>query len=220
MQTPGQRFAPWALGVQELDTHSSWAQMSPEPPGQCSVPLGWEPRLPCAWGWPWGGLDGGRRGILAQFNNSTALWEPEMCLTYIEPRALRAQSIHWQQRGHSVGEDLPPCSQPGSPLGATGAGSTGAVLGEGPRQQLLLHAVPASLSCVLHAQQPWHSVTRPLDTYFGLFSCFCASGRERCCVVCALRTPLSDAHKGLAAGKSKGAQLGSAAPFTSPDGAC
>lgn len=76
---------------------------------------------------------GGEGGTLAQFNNSVVLWEPAMCLTYIEPRALRAQSIHWQQRDHRVGEDLPPCLPTACqdlPLGATGAGSTGAVLGE------------------------------------------------------------------------------------------
>lgn len=45
----------------------------------------------------------GEGGILVHFNNLMAVPEPAMCLTYIQPRALRTQSIHWQERKRSSG---------------------------------------------------------------------------------------------------------------------
>lgn len=45
----------------------------------------------------------GEGGILVHFNNLMAVPEPAMCLTYIQPRALRTQLIHWQERKRSSG---------------------------------------------------------------------------------------------------------------------
>lgn len=165
----------------------------------------------------------GEGGILAQFNNSVALWEPAMCLTYIEPRALRAQSIHWQQRDHRVGEDLPPCL-PAASQDLLWEPQEPAAPGLCWVKQLLLPAVPLHPSLVSSTLNSpgteQHSTALPLaHLFWDVFLVLCL--REgKVGVVCDLRTPLSAAHKGLAAEKSQGALLGSAAPFTSPGGAC